>query len=536
MIGVWRISLVRWAFYLCCALAVLFIHSRIFSLSSKTLSIRTENENNIDCKKTMNSVATKASMLDNNKTHTVRIGCREYANGGQSCLYSGAACVDVQKKRESIDGPLVFIVDDNRTDEEIVTNDNWCNLRFKSADPKYYGPREWPLRQNLFAPRFSCLKAKFRTSASLFGNINPGKVKWLKDMSLVSLDYVNNDHNYHYLIDIVWLLDVVLWQETMSRSGSQMAKSFPIWFRRPSHVLMPQTKVDFQVQTNRDVNRLNFAIIMQLDPHELYQGDMYTTDMSSRTRFLMDAYPKLKRMLTFYGDELADESVHLICTRRLVVGAKLGGLGSPQVCEHLRRKAWELYSVKEYPQGGAGYLSIAQPPKRLVLLHRHITRSFKNIEKLKKRIILASAKYDFEFEVVSTEALSTAKEQVMFFSRVGVLLTTHGGQCMGGIWMPRHAALIEVFPPGYTDYSFSLLANSCSLWYFELQGVIPNGMENRYRKKCGEKLYSVFDQCNEMKHEDFDADVDQVIRTVLLAFERVGYRVFQQNRSLGGMT
>lgn len=35
------------------------------------------------------------------------------------------------------------------------------------------------------------------------------------------------------------------------------------------------------------------------------------------------------------------------------------------------------------------------------------------------------------------------------------------------------SALIEIMPVGYTDYAFNLLAESCKIWYFELQSMRP---------------------------------------------------------------
>lgn len=110
-----------------------------------------------------------------------------------------------------------------------------------------------------------------------------------------------------------------------------------------------------------------------------------------------------------------------------------------------------------------------------------------------------------------------------FFSRVGVLLTAHGLQSMGGIYMPRYAALIEVFPPGYMDFAFNLLLQACNLWYYELQGVMPKHLEQWYKKKCGNKLKSFFDKCGNVKNMDVTADVPEVLRTVRIDVRMLGH-------------
>lgn len=458
-------------------------------------------------------------------THTVRVGCREYAKGGQSCVYSGVACVDVNTERaEKVVRPKLFIVDDSRIDGELVSSDRWCQQRHRSADPRYFGPREWPLRTDLFAPRWSCLNAVFRRSEALFNGLHKSRVRWLDDFSLIDLDYVNNDHNNHYVKDIVWLLDVALWQATISASStSSTAGGVPVLFPPPKHILLPQSRADFIKQTRRDVNRLNFAIINQLNPELLYGGAGLSDAQAPPTQPLLEAYPELTNKLVFYGDERANTSVDLVCTRRLVVGSKLGDMGHERVCQHLRTRAWRLFGISEPPRAVSGFLQFPQPPKRVVLLQRHLTRKLHNVENVSDALRAAAESYGFEFELRTTKELKTAEDHVRFFSRIGVLLTPHGSQAMGGMWMPRHAALIEVFPPGYTDYAFNLLSGACNLWYYELQGLIPPGMEEVYRVKCGKKMNSFFDQCVQVKNANVVADVDEVVKTVVLALKRLGH-------------
>lgn len=159
----------------------------------------------------------------------------------------------------------------------------------------------------------------------------------------------------------------------------------------------------------------------------------------------------------------------------------------------------------------------------MILLHRHLTRGFRNLEEISAAMRAAAAEYNFEFEVHTTDSVRTAEEQVRMFSRVGVLLKTHGSQSMGGIWMPRHAVIIEVFPPGNMDFSVEMIATTCNLWNYEIQGRFPDKYKNRYEKTCGEKMYSIFDRCYRMQNYFVEAPVEETIETVLVALKRLGH-------------
>lgn len=41
------------------------------------------------------------------------------------------------------------------------------------------------------------------------------------------------------------------------------------------------------------------------------------------------------------------------------------------------------------------------------------------------------------------------------------------------LYFVGYSALIEIMPLGYNDFSFSLLADTCHVWFYELQGVRP---------------------------------------------------------------
>ena len=472
------------------------------------------------------SVPTSA---DGGVMRTHRIGCREYPKGGQSCVLEGIACVDVNEARtRGVVRPLIYLVDDGRKDGDVVSNDRWCQLRHRSSDPRYFGSREWPPRNDLFAPRHSCLNARWRTRASLFENATaPPNVRWLDEFALVDLDYVSNDHNNHYLKDIVWLLDVALWQKSLNDSSTLDTRDHlpSLFAQRPKHVFMPQGIADFEKQTRRDVNRLNFALIFGLDPRELYRGQLRKPDNKIWTRPLHASYPQLDRQLVFYGNERVNTTNDLVCTRKMYVGSKLGDMGDERVCQYLRKESWRLYAIEPPKRALSGYLYYERPPRRVVLLQRHLTRRFRNLDAVVAALRNAARAHAFEFELHTTAELKNAEDHVRFFSRIGVLLTPHGSQAMGAMWMPRHAALIEVFPPAYTDFAFNLLSSACNLWYYEIQATVPADLKALYDARCGKKIRSFYDQCVQMKSVSIDVDVDEAVRTVLFALKRLGHDI-----------
>lgn len=473
---------------------------------------------------------------EDGKVHTHRVGCREYTKGGQSCLFSGISCIDLNEEQTiGVVRPQVFLVDDDKFDKSLVSHDHWCQLRAISSDPRYFANRVWPPSKNLDAPRWSCLNAKWRTFDSLFNSTKENgekpKVRWVDKLSLVDLDYVSNSHNNHYVKDIVWLLDVSLWQQTFKNSSTSPSTSIvpQLFDDKPDLVFLPQSSSDFEKQTSRDVNKLNFALIMQQNGHDLYKNRSRESDGQLKALPILEAYPSLKKKLLFYQDERSGPN-DLICTRKFVVGSKLGDLGHERVCQHLRDKSWELYGVEKLPKAQSGYLKYERPPRRVILLQRHITRGFKNLDALVEGLKNASIVYDFELEVNYTSQIRTAEEQVMFFSRAGVLIAPHGAQNMGGMWMPRHAAMIEIFPPAYNDYAFNLLAGACNLWYFELFGKVPADKIEEHKEKCGEKGKSFYNQCVQMKSMYFDVDVPEAVKTVVHALKKLNHdiRINQQ--------
>ncbi|CAN8074651.1 unnamed protein product [Agarophyton chilense] len=479
---------------------------------------------------------------------TARTACREFDAGAQTCVFQGMACVNVSSELP-FGRPLIYFVDDLATDHETVPNDRWCSLRHLSSDPRYFSSRHWPILNDTVAPQRSCLDARFRTSQSLFTSrfdsyttsqqlpdLHQMRIKWLPSIWLSDLDYVDNNHNNHLVKDIIWMLDLSLWQQSLHLTSSP-ADSFPsdvtdpIFESTPPHMYMPQGERDFERQTSRDVNRLNYALILQRNISNLYpnftQHEMkQTTEEMRKTQPLFDAYPDLLKdeKFVFHRDELNASTHDLVCTPRLTVGAKIGNGAHERVCRSLRQRAHEFYGIKQNEKKRLGHIHYAQPPKRIVILQRHVTRRIGNLEQLHDSLKQAFEDKGVEIEVVTTKELVTAEQYVRVFSRAGVLLTPHGSQSMGQLYMPRHSSLIEIMPVGYTDYAFNLLSESCKIWYYELQSMRhPNKSKEWYEEKCGKLVPHMMNPCTAVKAVDVWVNISSAVRTIKFAMERMGY-------------
>lgn len=316
-----------------------------------------------------------------------------------------------------------------------MSHDSWCSLRHYSSSPRYFGARHWPPPNETIAPRQSCLNAYYRTPQALLRNLS--RVRVVPSLWLVNLDYIDNPHNNHLLKDIIWMLDAKLFRQSMSL---QENSSFSLFDSEP-RVYLPQSATNFSRQTSKDVNRLLYSLVLQLPLEKLYPNVsaeqlQKASEQKRETAQLMTAFPELKNRFLFHGDLQKNEELDLMCTPSLVVGAKIGNGAHPRVCEYMRTKSYELYGIPELEMKFLGQLRYRRPPRRVLILQRHLTRGIQNVADLLHG--LKRALPDVEIEILSTKEVSNAEEFVRVFSRAGVLITPHGSQSMGLIWMPRH--------------------------------------------------------------------------------------------------
>ncbi len=433
---------------------------------------------------------------------TQRVGCRDYDSGGQSCAYSGVACVDLTDKGSR---PVLYFVDDGRPDFAPISTDNWCEYE-PSGDPRR---AEWPPRR-VFAPRHSCVEGYWRTMSSLFeGWFTQPVVRWVGDIAWLRI-------GHRLLHDISWLLDVALWQEALDASGT-VAEGVPQLFDSPKHLFLLQSEEEFERRTAGDVDRLIFAITFRLNTSKLYRN---VSDDSSATRPLLTAYPSLRDRLLFYGEERRNSSVDLMCTRKIAIGASLNELGGERVCHTMRSEAWKLYGIDAPKLVQVGNYRYHRPPSRVVFLRDRFGR----IAELVAALRSAAAHHRFELEITTVSSMITARQQVETFAGAGVLIMAHGVHRTGALWMPRHSSIVEVFPPGYTDFNVRSLSKACNLWYHELHSKLPQERHEEYVEMCMNRAQLRGpEQCTYMKRYDIEVEVDETMRMVMLAYSKLGH-------------
>lgn len=319
-------------------------------------------------------------------------------------------------------------------------------------------------------------------------------------------------------MDVVWLLDMVLWQKSTTGAVHTENSSIPIIFNTPTYLFFLKSIRDFGVQMGRDINRFLFAIILGLDPGKLYKRSMFRRNAHSAISSIFDAYPELRNRLLFSHDERKND---YDCTCRFIAGAKTPAMGSRRVCENFRSVAWKLFGLKPPAVQGTGWLHYEKPPNRVVLLYRHVNRMISNKEELVSALRNASMDHKFELEINTTERICTAEDHVVFFRRVGVLVTPHKSRAMGAMWMPRYSSLIEIVPPSYADFSQAFFAIICSLRYYRLNATVPEDLREEIEEK--RDMESYYTNFLVMKNKNITVNVKEIVESVLLSLRQIVY-------------
>lgn len=484
-----------------------------------------------------------------------RTSCRELTAMGQTCVFEGLICINTSNALPPSKRPVVYVIDDRKAgamDEvtpdrdgnvgERMPTDDWCGHRSQSADPRYYSSRHWPLRTDTVVPQQSCMDGWYRTSESVLGRDSDGgkrpKIKWIPNLALFDLDYQENTHNTHLAMDILWALDARLYQQSLDihrRPGyrtHRAANDHDTQLLAPGTVYyMPQSREQFLSQTSHDINRLMYAITLGQDVRRLYgaDDDVKTAPADADTRrytkqTVLDSYPHLRDGgMQFHGNLVTDNDTDLVCGARLTTGFKTGFTADEPVCRHVRSTAFELYGIERPENKRLGSLFFPQPPKSILILNRHASRKLANWEEVQQQLTQRLAHLNVSVSYTSSDRMYTAEEWVRIFSSAGIVITPHGGQNMGIMFMHRFSALIEIMPVGYTEHSFNLLSEPCRVWYYEVPSLALKTNFERYNKECGEKTPHMYSPCNEYKSEDVWVTVDKLMPTVIMALERLGY-------------
>lgn len=90
-----------------------------------------------------------------------------------------------------------------------------------------------------------------------------------------------------------------------------------------------------------------------------------------------------------------------------MAGAKLANLGHEMVCSYIHQVSWKFFNISmpfdSYKY--AGFLCIALHPRRAIILQRHITKGFRNLDEVVKKLRQVAKQHSFDLEVNTTESL-----------------------------------------------------------------------------------------------------------------------------------
>lgn len=371
-------------------------------------------------------------------------------------------------------------------DGDKVPSDEWCHRRYMAADPRYYSSRTWPLLEDTVVPQQSCMEARYRTSYSLLASndtnynnsVSKPKVKWYPSLALIDLDYVDNSHNTHFAMDTLWLLDAALFQRSLSlrqrpgmRTHRARGHEDALLLTNGTRVYMPQTRADFERQTEFHLNRLIFSIILRKDPLRLYShlspssssaekekhpiqrpASPASPDEERRTRSILQSFPEVERdeEVVFHHDIVDDKNTDLVCTSRMTAGFKTGFTADEKVCREIRTQSYKVFGIERPKHMNMGQIGIPQPTKNVLVFNRHVTRKIANGQVLADQLREKLHPLGVNVSYVSTADLHTAEDWVRTFSSAGVIVSPHGSHNMGIVWMQRYryvfVALFFNFP------------------------------------------------------------------------------------------
>ena len=165
------------------------------------------------------------------------------------------------------------------------------------------------------------------------------------------------------------------------------------------------------------------------------------------------------------------DSKHLLCARRgAVLGTKPKLFSGRSDATLFRNRAYKAAGIGIDNNGVCQLGSYPRfPPRRITIIDRvhHSGRFILNIDELTTALSASG----LEFEIVDNLSRLSFEEQVSLMARTGILIAPHGAALTNIMFLPAHAAVIELFPYGLRRTHYNEIANTLSLLYYPVYSL-----------------------------------------------------------------
>jgi hypothetical protein len=227
-------------------------------------------------------------------------------------------------------------------------------------------------------------------------------------------------------------------------------------------------------------------------------------------------------------------SEHWLCAARAVVLGEKSRLFTGAGDAHAWRRA--AYAAAGVPAARAWP---AYPPRTITLLHRERYRAYTN-DAAVRALCEATG---LPVRVLAITGRWTWAQQVAAFADTGILIASHGAALTNVVYMPPHAALIEVSAYLGAVPVFRRVAEAARVTYHAVyarhpsDAAIDSGMEgmeqyrgNAFKEQCPDAGLPSADAplvlpCNlASKRSQIEAPLDDLARALELALDDIGCR------------
>ena len=193
----------------------------------------------------------------------------------------------------------------------------------------------------------------------------------------------------------------------------------------------------------------------------------------------------------------------LLCARRgAVVGAKPRVFTGRADAIVFRNAAYRLAGLDAEGTHAEIPSFPRYPPRRITLLNRRGQRELLNAAAVEAALRATG----LEVKVVENLSALPFREQVATMARTGLLVAPFSGELANMVFLPAHAAVIELFPYGLRSARHKSLAPLLDLVYDSLQQRVPTAHEGRGARAGAQAFYAkaYYDNCAALNISGFE--------------------------------